>query len=345
MNKKNTPAAPQKARHRKRKAIWWIIGAAVLLLLAASPMLFLPAGNTVRLYVKKGQTTEALKDTLAAQSGSKLWAGNVAVALSVLSMGNESREGYYEFSAATTPVVAAIRIKGHRQTPVRVSIVNKRTRADILNYLASKLRPTSTELDSVLNAVASEYGLTPENATEIFMDETFEFWWSASPETIIRKIGDSYKQFWTSARRNKAKALELTPHEVMVLASIVQEESNVTAEHGRIGRLYINRLHKGMRLQADPTVRFAMNDFTIRRITRDMLANQSPYNTYRVSGLPPGVICTVRGTVVDAILNSTPTDELYMCAKADFSGAHNFASDYATHLRYAHEYQSALDAM
>lgn len=345
MNKKDTPAPKRKAKHRKRNALWWIIIGVAVLLLVASPMLFLPAGNTVRLYVKKGQTIEALKDTLAAQSGSKFWAGNVAVALSVMSLGKEYREGYYEFGTSTTPVVAAIRIKGHRQTPVKVSIVNKRTRADILNYLASKLRPTAAELDSALNAIAPEYVLTPENATDIFMDETFEFWWSASPATVIRKIGDSYKRFWTPERRNKAKGLGLTPPDVMVLASIVQEESNVTAEHGRIGRLYINRLQKGMRMQADPTVRFAMNDFTIKRITRDMLSNPSPYNTYRVSGLPPSVICTVRGSVVDAILNSTPTDELYMCAKADFSGAHNFSSDYATHLRYAHEYQAALDAM
>ncbi len=341
MNKENTPAAPTR---RKRTAMWWIIGIAVLLL-TASPMVLLPAGKTIRLYVSKGQSTEALKDTLAKQSGSTLWAGTVTVTLGVLSLGKEYREGYYEFSASTTPAVAALRIKGRRQTPVKVSIVNKRTRADIINYLAARLQPTAAELDSALNAMSPQYGLSPESAVDIFMDETFEFWWTASAGTIIKKIGDSYLQFWTDQRRARAKALGLTPPEVMALASIVQEESNVTAEYGRIGRLYINRLQKGMRLQADPTVRFAMNDFSIKRITRDMLTNPSPYNTYRVSGLPPSVICTVRATVVDAILNSTPTDELYMCAKADFSGAHNFSADYATHLRYAHEYQEALDKM
>lgn len=332
-----------KNRRGKRKYLWWIIGVVAVIIAAASPMLLWPAGKSIRLYITPDMTTGALRDSLASKGASGLWAGNVVVALNLLSAGDTYAEGYYEFGPATTPATAATRIKRRRQTPVKVSIVNKRTRADILNYLASRLQPTAGELDSALNALAPSFGLTPENAVDIFMDETFEFWWSASAETVIKKIGESYQRFWTEKRRKQAEKLGLTPPEVMVLASIVQEESNAPGEHGRIGRLYINRLHKGMRLQADPTVRFALNDFTITRVTREMLTHPSPYNTYRISGLPPSVICTVRGKVVDAILNSVQSDDLYMCAKADFSGEHNFASDYATHLRNAHEYQEALN--
>lgn len=335
--------AVKRSKRRKRVIIWSIIGTVALLVALISPVVLLPVRKTVRVYVREGQTATELQDSLAKQSGSEWWARNVVMTLSVLSSGKEYHDGYYEFGKATTPAVAAIRINGHRQTPVKVSIVNKRTRAEILDYLASRLQPTAEELDSALNAAAPEFGLTPQNATDIFMDETFEFWWTASPEAIIKKIGTGYERFWTRKRREQAKALGLTPPEVMVLASIVQEESNIPEEHGRIGRLYINRLQKGMRLQADPTVRFAMNDFTIKRITRPMLLNPSPYNTYRISGLPPSVICTVRGKVVDAILNSSPSDDLYMCARPDFSGSHNFASDYATHLHNARQYQDALD--
>ena len=129
----------------------------------------------------------------------------------------------------------------------------------------------------------------------------------------------------------------------MIICSIVDEESNAKSEKGTIGRLYINRLKKGMKLQADPTVRFALNDFTIRRVTRNHLTVDSPYNTYQVEGLPPGPIRTTSVETIDAVLNSQPNDYLYMCAKEDFSGTHNFAADYATHQENARRYQNALN--
>ncbi|MDE6028396.1 MAG: endolytic transglycosylase MltG, partial [Muribaculaceae bacterium] len=125
--------------------------------------------------------------------------------------------------------------------------------------------------------------------------------------------------------------------------SIVDEETNAKEEKGAIGRLYINRLKKGMKLQADPTVRFALNDFTIRRVKGEHLKADSPYNTYRYPGLPPGPIRTTGKTTIDLLLDSAPNDYLFMCAKEDFSGTHNFASTYAEHQENARKYQKALD--
>ena len=190
----------------------------------------------------------------------------------------------------------------------------------------------------------SNYDLTPENSLALFLDDTYEVYWSTSAKSVLDKIGENYLRFWTQERRQKASALGRTPAEMSILASITDEESNAAEEKGTIGRLYNNRLQKGMRLQSDPTVRFAVNDFTIRRVKGEHLKINSPYNTYKISGLPPGPIRTTGAKTIDLILNSEPNDYIYMCAKEDFSGRHNFAKDYAEHSANAMRYRKALDA-
>ena len=167
--------------------------------------------------------------------------------------------------------------------------------------------------------------------------------WSGTPEKIIEKIGKNYSNVWNDERRKKAASLGMTPQQVMILASIVDEETNAASEKGTIGRLYINRLDKGMRLQADPTVKYAIGDFEKKRITKQDLQFESPYNTYRNGGLPPGPIRTTSKRTIDAILDSKPHRYLYMCAREDFSGRHNFAETYGDHTRNALRYQHALD--
>ena len=213
-------------------------------------------------------------------------------------------------------------------------------------YLISrKLDFPSDSLLALLSdpAVLAPYGLTPEQALSLFLEDSYEVYWTSSPRDVIRKIGDNYLRVWNPDRQQLADNMRLTPAEVMTLCSIVDQETNKEKEKGRIGRLYVNRLWAGMKLQADPTVRFALNDYSIRRINAEHLKVDSPYNTYLHEGLPPGPIRTTSVATIDRVLNSEQTDEFYMCAREDFSGYHNFAATYKEHLENAMRYQHALN--
>ena len=159
----------------------------------------------------------------------------------------------------------------------------------------------------------------------------------------MSQVADSYKRFWTDERRAKARKLGLTPVGVATLASIVEEETAKADERPRVARLYLNRLNKGIKLQADPTVKFAIGDFAIRRISGRMLKTPSPYNTYIVVGLPPGPIRLVETATIDGVLDAPQHPYIYMCAKEDFSGYHNFATDYKSHIANARRYQAELN--
>lgn len=330
----------------KRKHVF--AGAVLLMAVIISVgLVLLFTGGTPRqavILVPVGANEQTVTDTL-----SKYYGKDYAVLLqriaSLTGMEIHARPGRYELAEGTNCLCAVWRMGRGRQSPVRLTYNNLRTRGDITRAIASRLWFSPEQFDSVLNdpVVMAQYGLTPENANALFLNNTFEVWWTDSPRAVVERIGNAYNKFWTDERKAKAQRLDLKPEQVIIIASIAEEESNHSSERGRIGRLYINRLKKNMRLQADPTVRFAVNDFTIRRVGRTMLDVQSPYNTYRVSGLPPGPIRTVEPATIDAILDSKPSDDLYMCAKADFSGLHSFTSDYAEHQRNALEYRRALD--
>ena len=176
------------------------------------------------------------------------------------------------------------------------------------------------------------------------MPDTYEFYWTATPVTLVNRLLDERDKYWDDSRRAKAAALGMTPAEVHTLASIVASESNKTDEWGKIARLYLNRISKNMPLQADPTVVFALGDFSIRRVTGTHLKVDSPYNTYTHRGLPPGPIRMVERAQLDAVLDAPAHDYLYMCAKPDFSGYHNFAKDYQRHRLNAALYYRALEA-
>lgn len=176
------------------------------------------------------------------------------------------------------------------------------------------------------------------------MPDTYEVYWTADPRKTIQKILKNNDAFWTEERRAKAQALGLTPDQVGVIASIAEEETAKADELGKVARLYINRLERGMKLQADPTVKFAVGDFSIKRIGGKMLDTDSPYNTYRYAGLPPGPIRIPARRTLQAVLDAPVHDYIYMCAKSDFSGYHDFTSDYSIHKRNAAAFRKALDA-
>ncbi|MDE7380572.1 MAG: endolytic transglycosylase MltG [Muribaculaceae bacterium] len=255
------------------------------------------------------------------------------------------RYGAYQIKKGASPFGVMHRLSSGAQTPVRLTINHFRSLHNLGDGISRKVNFTSDEfvntaLDSTL---LKKYGLTPKQALSLFMENTYEVYWTSTPKEVIEKIGEFYQDVWNPENIEKAELLGLTPAEVMTVASIVDEETNRKREKGHIGQLYINRLNKGMKLQADPTVKYALNNFSIKRITNDMLQTESPYNTYRVNGLPPGPIRTTSEATVQAILDAPETDDIYMCAKDDFSGYHNFATTYEKHIENAMKYQNELN--
>ena len=232
------------------------------------------------------------------------------------------------------------------QSTVNLVINKLRTEKDLYQFLAQNLEPDSSTFRRLLadSIFAKQVATTTGCGICIIIPDTYEFWWNTSAEKTLSRLSDYYKQFWNDDRIVKAETLGFTPLQIMILASIVEEETNYNPEKPLIASVYINRLKKGMKLQADPTARFALGDFSIKRITSEITNYASPYNTYYTAGLPPTPICTPSQASIEAVLHVDSTDYLYFCAKEDFSGQHNFAATYEAHQQNANKYQQALDA-
>ncbi|MBS1615388.1 MAG: endolytic transglycosylase MltG [Bacteroidetes bacterium] len=233
-----------------------------------------------------------------------------------------------------------------RQSPVNLVIGKLRTKEDFIRLVCTKLEADSITMKSLLHddVYLAQFGLDSNSALCAVLPNTYQFYWNTNADKVYRKLERGFVAFWTPARKAKAQQLGLSPVQTIILASIVEEESNMRKEQPLIASVYLNRLKKGMKLQADPTARFAAGDFSIRRIGAAQTSLASPYNTYVVSGLPPGPICTASPKTIDAVLAAPPTDYLYFCARADFSGYHSFSSSYNEHLKNAQAYQQALNA-
>lgn len=256
------------------------------------------------------------------------------------------RPGYYEFGNIISNRQLVRRLRDGRETPVRLSWTNSvRTREQLAKRLADQLMLDSATIAGCLgsDAYMESYALNRETAVCLFIPNTYEVYWSMSVDQLFDRMFVEYNRFWTDQRLQRAENIGFTPTEVATLASIVESETNRTAEHPIIAGLYINRLHKGMPLQACPTVIFANGDFSVRRVQGDMLRINSPYNTYRFRGLPPGPIRCPNGATIDAVLNYDHNDYLYMCANPDFSGNHKFSRTYAEHAATARQYQRELN--
>lgn len=208
-----------------------------------------------------------------------------------------------------------------------------------------KLEPDSTDFIKIFKdpVILSTFGLTVENIYTILLPDTYNFLWHTDPEEFLQRMIRESGIFWNKNRQAKLSRSGLSSGEVMILASIVSKETNKYDEMPVIAGMYINRLRKGMLLQADPTVKFALNDPSLRRIYEGHLQTPSPYNTYLHAGLPPGPICIPSKQSVDAVLDFEEHEYLFMCAREDFSGYHVFAVNYAAHLKNAARYRKALD--
>ena len=237
------------------------------------------------------------------------------------------------------------KLKNGHQEPVRLTIPESRTTDKLAGALSRKLMMDSVALSILFKdpTLCAKMGYDTATIVCLFVPNTYEVYWNTSIENLLTRMKKEHDKFWDKSRQAKATALGLNPNEVCTLASIIDEETSNNPEKPMIARMYLNRLKKGMPLQADPTVKFALKDFSLKRIYHNMLSTDSPYNTYKNTGLPPGPIKVASVAGIDAVLNAPSHNYLYMCAKEDFSGTHNFASSYSEHLRNAAKYSKALN--
>ena len=255
------------------------------------------------------------------------------------------RTGRYRIDPRMDNLALVRNLRSGHQEATRLTFHNIRTKEELAERIDSQLMLHGIDLLVRMNdsTWCDSLGFTRETIPALFIPNTYEIYWNVSPERFMARMKQEYNRFWTVERRKKAEALGLTPVEVSTLASIVEEESAVADEYPTIAGLYLNRLKAGMPLQADPTVKFAAGDFALQRILDKHLAIDSPYNTYKYAGLPPGPIRIPSIRAIDAVLNPAHHRYFYMCAKEDFSGRHNFAATLAEHNRNANRYRAELN--
>ncbi|MPM16928.1 Endolytic murein transglycosylase [bioreactor metagenome] len=295
-------------------------------------IIFLPTGGNIQNIYDTLQKYDLLKNT-----------GSFRMLAGYKNLEKKYKAGRYVIKAGMSNNALVNMFASGRQSPVKITFNNIRTREELAQRVGSQLECGKDALFEILNdeKTAEKYGLNKDNFLVIFIPNTYEIYWNTSAEQFVVRMHTEWEKFWNNDRKKKAEAIGLTPAEVSVLASIVQGETNKTDEMDEIAGLYINRLKKGWKLEADPTVKFAVGDFTITRVLKKHLECESPYNTYRHEGLPPGPISLPDVTVIDKVLNYAHHNYMFMCAKEDLSGYHNFAVTNAQHEANARKYRIA----
>ena len=257
------------------------------------------------------------------------------------------RPGRYKITPGMSNFILLRKLRGGKQDPVKLVINNIRTKEQLAGRLSSMIMADSLSIINALNdsVFLKQYDLNPYNAVIFFIPNTYEVFWDTDTKELFDRMKKEFNAFWNEDRLTKAAAIPMTQTEVMTLASIVEEETNKKKEHPIIAGLYINRLKINMPLQACPTIRFALNDYSINRVLIKHLKVKSPFNTYKNKGLPPGPIRLPSPATIDAVLNYEKHDYLFMTAKETLNGEHNFAVTYAEHSINAKKYQQELNRL
>lgn len=257
------------------------------------------------------------------------------------------KAGRYQVKNGSSLLNLLRMLRSGNQTPVNFVIIKLRLKEDLAQKIAANFECDSASVMAVLNdpKTAEAFNVNDNTFLTTVIPNSYSIFWNTSPEKIIEKLHSEKEKFWTTERLNKARALNLTPEQVYTMASIVEEETNKEHDKGLIASVYMNRISAGMKLQADPTVKFAMKNFGLKRILYKHLAYESPFNTYQNAGLPPGPICTPSIKTIDAVLNMPQTNYIYFVAKPDWSGLSNFTHSDAEHIINAKKYQHFLDSV
>ncbi|MEJ7557915.1 MAG: endolytic transglycosylase MltG [Pedobacter sp.] len=301
-------------------------------------------GKSKYVYVRTGSSKEDLFKELS-DKGTLDNVETFSKAAEKMGLGKSLKPGRYRIEKGMNNRALINMLKAGNQEPVKLKFQNIRMKENFAGYLSRNLEPDSLTFLSVLDSTAllEKYGFNADNSYVMFIPNTYEMYWNTPASEFFNRMHAEYDKFWTADRKAKAASLNLTPIEVSILASVVDAEALYDKEMPIIAGLYLNRLNKGILLQADPTVIYANGDFTVKRVTNALLNVQSKYNTYKFAGLPPGPIMMPSINAIDAVLNKNDNNYIYMCAKEDFSGYHNFAVTVQEHERNAKKYRNALN--
>ena len=302
------------------------------------------ADSTQYLYIDDNDTQDSVIMHLRPMSHTAGMAG-LTTLMRHSGYGDRIRTGRYAIEPDEGALAVFRKLKNGQQSSLNLTIPEVRTMDRLASVLGKKLMLDSAAIASALysDEVCRKYGYDTCTIAALFVPNTYDVYWNMSIDALMERMEKEHQRFWQGDREKKAAHMQLTPIEVCTLASIIDEETANNEEKPMVAGMYLNRLKADMPLQADPTIKFAMKRFELRRIYHDMLFYDSPYNTYRNTGLPPGPIKVASIKGIDAVLNRVDHDFLYMCAKEDFSGTHNFAKTYSEHLKNAARYSKALN--
>ena len=345
----------RRKKSRFGKVIFWILFIIILAALGAAyqlwvvilkPNTWAPDEKPQAVYIPTGTDYENLKSILYShgviinRKTFEWWADQKKLS-------NFIKPGRYVFADGMNNNEVINLLRSGQQTPVNLIFNNIRTKQELAQQVSAQIEADSIEIIKLLNdsSYLKVFGFNPQTALAIFIPNTYEVYWTMTAREFIDRMFLEYNKFWSTDRITKAETIGLSPIEVSTLASIVDKETTKVDEMSAIAGVYTNRLKYGWRLQADPTVVFAWGDFSIRRVLNIHKMIDSPYNTYKYYGLPPGPICIPSIASVDAVLNREDHNYMYFCAKADFSGYHVFASTNEQHTINANRYRRALDQM
>lgn len=298
------------------------------------------------LYIKTGGNYQQVKDSLIKNKllAGDFWFDKIAA---YVDYPQRVKAGKYKIPDGMSLYHLVKMLRSGKQVPVNLVITKLRTKEDLAKKIATNFESDSITVINFLNNedALRQFDVDTNTVMTDVIPNTYTYQWNTPVKNIFIKLDNEEKKFWNKGRLEKAQRLQLTPKQIYILSSIVEEETNKADDKGKVASVYINRLRKGMRLAADPTVKFAMKDFGLKRIYHKHLAFVSPYNTYLNAGLPPGPICTPSIKTIDAVLDSPDTDYLFFVARSDFSGYSDFASTYQQHKVFAKAYQQALDSL
>lgn len=317
-----------------------LVGGCMAYLLFSSPFRIT---EPARLYVDADDTMDSVR-TKVVEAGKPSTMAGFSL-MSALKKFNKPRTGCYTAEPGENMFTFVRRIANGMQTPVKFTVPEVRTVKDMAQRLSSQLMISAEDIESAMENAdfIGDLGYNKETLPCLFIPNTYEIYWNISAEKLLARLDKEKQNFWTSERKEKAQSIGMTPEQVVTLASIVESETSYGPEKATVAGLYKHRMDIDMPLQSDPTVIFAIGDFNIHRVLSQQLQYDSPYNTYKYKGLPPGPIRIPSIQGIDAVLNYDHNDYLYMCAKEDFSGSHNFTNSYAVHLQNAAKYQHALN--